>query len=349
MVALSVVTITYLTDTSTSFTPLIRTTLEQEKALELATGGIQIALSQLAGIEQKQQKNAAPAPQAPGAAGQQKPAQQTDEKTLLKTLLPSYNRWQSYTLKKEKDGINAVVQICITAEDGKININELYDFKKHAFINEGQKERDGKKYLQMIFKRMAPFVGGKELFGVFEKFLKDRQYKLQDVTELLAIKEFQVFQNNLFYQPPEVQSGQEKKEKPPLFLTDLFTVSSGPALIEPWLLSSSVALLFDFKITDSSKKESKESMEQLLNNFKPQATWATDWDKQLTSRYGKNFKALPEGLAPFLNPTFKPTKFSVLSYAKVGKIVQKVLAIVERTDASQDGLHDVFIRKIYWL
>jgi hypothetical protein len=325
----AVVTITYLADKALPFAPLTRIMLDREKAVTLATGGIQIALSQLAGQ---------PIPPTPQAA----PPQSKDDELLLKTLLPSYNRWQTFILKKEKDGMNAVLKICITCEEGKININQIYDFNKKNFIDENKKAGETKKAMQLVFARMAPFIGDNDLFGAFEKFLKERQYKLHDVTELLMIKEFQVFKDKIFYEPSEQKKGS-------IYLTDIFTVWPSHEMIEPWLLSSSLEALFDFKRASSDKENRQERLAQLLKNFKPKAVWASDWDKQLAPLYGKNFKTVPAPLVPFLSTTFNPTKFCVLSSAKVGKIEQKVLAILERATSSNNGLHEVTIKKIYWL
>ncbi len=346
IVSLSLVVITYLTDLSSSFTPFIRIASDREKAVALALGGIEVARAQLAGTYKKEEKKQ-PSPLAlPGMSQQQN---NQDDVQLLKTLLPNYTQWQTFALEKERDGMRAELKIAITCEQGKFNINELYDFKKHTFNDAGKKPGETKKVLQQLFARMTSFVGGADLFGVFEKFLKERQYKLQDVTELLTIKEFQVFQDAVFYDPSDSLTDQSKKEKRPLFLTDIFTIWSDSAFIEPWLLSESVVTLLDLKRDTQRYKKDKEVVAQLLTSFTPQTVWATAWDKQLQPLYGKSFASLPEGLASFLSTTFKPTKFCVVSYAKVGKIVQKILAIVERAPGPQDGLHDVKIRKLYWL
>ncbi|HZW61488.1 MAG TPA: hypothetical protein VFF04_04660, partial [Candidatus Babeliales bacterium] len=230
IIGLSVVIITYVNNKVTAYSPFAQGFVEREKAHELALAGVQIAMSQLAGVPQAATKS----------EGQKQDEATKDSIALLKTILPVKNQWQEFALTKARDGVTGTIQICLVSEDGKIDINELYDFEKQQFVQE--EGIDVKKGLQVLFATVEKASDGKDLFQAFEKFLKDRQYKLQDVTELLTIKEFEVFKRSVFYEPPGTVSS-EKQEKRPVYLTDIFTVWSGSMQLEPWLLSHSLGVL----------------------------------------------------------------------------------------------------------
>ena len=85
----------------------------------------------------------------------------------------------------------------VLGSEGKININRLYDFEKHHFLNEGQPQDDMKKMFQELFGLIKEQIQA-DFFTDFEKFLKERKYPLNDVTELLNIKGFDVFKNTCF-------------------------------------------------------------------------------------------------------------------------------------------------------
>ncbi len=340
LIALSVILVAYINNKSSGYIPFARLAVDRQKAHALAYGGIQLALSQLA--------TAAPGTQ------KAKPTALDHTKALLTTLLPIHNQWQSFTLKNKEDGFDGELKICITCESGKIDINKIYDYKTKKFIGEGQKTGDYKKIMAALFERITPMVHGTDLFKAFEKFLKERHYNIQDVTELLTIKEFAVFKNNIFYEPlaSNTSDKAEASKQQPLFLTDIFTVWSGKATVTPWLLSSSLGKLLKFQpIRPEAIKEQKMIQEQ-LKNFTIKTEWSSQtWDKLLTPFYGLTFKEVPEFAVPLFNNTFEPTIFSVLSHAKVGTITQRLLAIVQRDDSLQpdSATFGVTIKKLYWL
>ncbi len=144
--------------------------IDRQKAKTLALGGIQLAVSQLSVLK---------------TATGEKPDQKKEKDPaaeLLKKVVPTLNRWQRFELKDAVDGIDGVVQIAISSEQGKIDINQFFDFEKKKFKNEGAASGDAKKLFQDIFGSMKKFTRDKELFGVFEKYLIQLQYRLDDVT-----------------------------------------------------------------------------------------------------------------------------------------------------------------------
>jgi len=77
------------------------------------------------------------------------------------------------------------------------------------------------------------------------------------------------------------------------------------------------------------------------------SAWHTDWNTYLVPLYEKDYASLPKELSALLVAKFEPRVFSVLCYGTVGKIEQKLLAIIARTF---DERGEVFeIKKLYWL
>jgi len=332
----------------------VQTMIEREKAKMLAFGGIQMAMSYLSDKDLSITTTA-----------QQKKPKTADEKakTFLEKIMPVLNRWQIIELQEKTESIEGTIKLCIMCEDGKININNLYDFEEHKFINEG-KAGDGKKILQTIFTNIKSFVGDRNLFEEFEKFLKQRHYKLNDVTELVTIKDFELFKDLMFYEPPEQQQKKQKetqeqkkvaavavKKKPVIYLTDIFSVWPEKATIEPWLLSDSLCALLQLKRAQQGGLEQREKeSREWLKNFKVTAKWQEDWNKQLLPMYGKDFSSIPKEITAMFSATFEPKIFSVLCYGTVGHMTQKLFVILQRS-ASDDkkGESGVRIKKLYWL
>ncbi|MFI5332704.1 MAG: hypothetical protein ACHQVS_01235 [Candidatus Babeliales bacterium] len=353
IISVSVVLVTYLTHKSRVYFPYAHMVVDRYQARALAFGGVQIAMSQLAAAATPKKKETSAQQQADKTKAASSPATSQDAvaKDLLSALLPIKNRWQTITLTKEREGINAQLKLCIVCEDGKININKMYDFEKRKFVGEGNAQGDYKKIMQELFTRIEKKLHAKDLFVGFEKFLKDRQYMVNDASELWLIKAFkEAFKKDrVWYQPPLAESSQ-KKEQRTLYLTDIFTVWSAKEQLQPWLLSDSLCALFDLKRAESNEM-SKERISELVKNFKRVAQWPADWKQQLKPLYDKDSNALPQTIMAMLNPTFEPTTFSVLSYASVGKITQTLLAIIELKPASEDAQRGVVVtmKKVYWL
>jgi hypothetical protein len=137
----------------------------------------------------------------------------------------------------------------------------------------------------------------------------------------------------------------------PIYLTDIFTIWTRKPVLEPWLLTDSLCALLDCKRANTKTVES-ETLNAALKQFKAQTVWAQDWNSLLKPVYEKEYKMMSPSIEAYFSPTFEASTFSVLSYAKVGTITQKLLAIVERSAAKEKKGQtriDVKIRKIYWL
>lgn len=348
IISLSIGIITYLYVRGSTFVPYVNTLLKREQAKSLALGGIQIGLSQLAQRKEEVEQTASP------TDTQQKKKEKSYEEQLISSILPHLNQWQTFQLTQEVDGIDAQIKLCIMSENGKIPINALWDFKEKKFKNLGspqpskndknkkdpkqhvQTENSAKPLLQDLFKRIEKRVQSGNLFQAFEKFLKKRQYKLNDVTELLTIKEFEVFKNVVWYEPREGKKEGSKKGLRSLYLTDLFSVHS--TSIDPWYLSDSVMQILDIQ----PKEASKETVNQWVKNFKPTKNWSQEWNKQLKERFGKELQSLPKKIDSIFDSTHVPELFCIVAQATVDSVLQRVYALV------QTGKQPSIV-KLYWL
>ncbi|HRN78427.1 MAG TPA: hypothetical protein PLU71_04255 [Candidatus Dependentiae bacterium] len=327
---------TYIFLRGSVYLPFMRSHIERQKAIMFAQGGLAIAQSQLTlFVAPKDQK-------------EENTNQQSDPaKQLWERITPTINRWQTYQLKKNIDGIDGVIKICLGAEEGKIDLNTVYDYKKKEFKGKGQPTADWHKLMEVVCKRIEVLTGAKDTFNALSAFLKKRSRPLNDVTELLTIKEFDVFRNAVFYEPRT----QESKDVV-IYLTDIFTVHSRTDTLQPWLFSDSLLGILQIKQAqpgDSAKRE--DVIKKLNKKFKKTVQWKQDWDELLKPLYEKELQSLPNGLDSVLDVTFEPTTFTVLVHGTVGLVTQRLLAIVERYSRVRNSKieYNVSIKKLYWL
>ena len=185
LIAVAMVLITSIYQKGSIFVPFISTMMQREQAKMLALSGVQVAMSQLATAseakdEKKKDTETPPAARTMLRSGSAPAVGQ--EKTFLAHLLPILNQWQTFKLKKDIDGVDGQIMIAVASEDGKINLNNLYDFSKKQFRGEW------KKIMQAFFIKLRKKMNiSANLFEPFEKFLKERQYIVNDATELLTL------------------------------------------------------------------------------------------------------------------------------------------------------------------
>ena len=278
-------------------------------------------------------------------------------KNLLKTLLFVQDRWQTFILTYDADGIDAQLDVCISCEDGKLNINEMYDFKKHTFAQ--TPFASTKDFFEFLGTSTKPFTKNKNMFEGLEEFLKKREEPLLEVTQLLQGKNLDEFKDFIFYVPKEEPSTtpQEKQEvkeqndkKQKLYLADLFTVETKTHRLNPWALSHSLKLILKIKprnfITEESYKKEIEELVEKIPSL-DEIALSRDWDTYLKPIYKIDFQSLPKEVVPFLSTKFEPRLFSVLCYGKVGHITQKLLVLLERM-RTKEG-ESISVKKMYWL
>jgi hypothetical protein len=328
LIALFVFSITYLTTKNMVFSSFSKTMVDREKARQLAYSGIQLAISQLMSALESEKKEAATAT----PAKQPAPAE-SNSKKFIKTMLPLFNTVQEFKLRKSTDGIDGAISFIIGSDDGKINLNSIYDFSQHKFVGEGQNQGDMKKIMQEFFAQLKDKTGNADLFAELEKFLKKRDYPLNDVTELLTIKAFEQFRDTIFYDPYE--------KKQILYLTDLFTLFSAPG-IDPWLLSSSMQLALGLK-------KPTLNMDELLKLFKESITPDKDGPALFKTLYNADFAKISKLIGPLIRTQFDASFFWVISSGTVNKANVRFFAILEAEKKAEKNAagYAIAIRKIY--
>lgn len=275
---------------------------------------------------------------------------------FLEQLLPVLNTWQTIFLKQDIDGIDAEISFYVCCEEGKINLNKLFDFEKKEFVGEKQKEGNSKLFLEDLCKRLEKQTKTKDLFVSLEKFLKKQKVPLEDITQLLEIKEWAPWKNRVFCEKKEerlkkmTEQG-DQKGKPFLYLTDIFTVATNHVTIEPWVFSAGLMQLLGLVKSFDEKNAKKGSIKENLKSFKKRVTWKTEWNSILKPMYQKELQSLPEHIDSFLSSTFSPTTFMVLCQAKVGRALACSCAIVERTVRAKEEKQEyaIQIKKVYWI
>jgi hypothetical protein len=353
VLALATTVVTYISNISFVQVPFAYMTVEREKAKMLALSGIQVAvalLSQEVDVAQSPKNSADKQSQPPQAAQKkQEPSEQEKAaKEFIQKIVPHLNRWQTFELNEKVDGVDGAIKLCITSEQGKIDLNAWYDFETHSFKGDKAHQQALKSLILAAFKGL----GGEDLYAEFEKFLKARQYRLDDITELLRIPGFIAWREYVFYPGPITKEKEQEKNKTPVYLTDIFTVWSGTQTIDPWLLSNSMCGLVGVKQAQSKDVENrKKAVEQVIKDVTLEAQWATDWKKYLSPLYGAELNSLAKGVELIFGTRFEPKVFSVLSYGVVGNVTQRALAILERVEEKTDRKlsYAVTIKKLYWL
>ena len=103
-----------------------------------------------------------------------------------------------------------------------------------------------------------------------------------------------------------------------------------------------------------SIEHQKKNPSQLLGEILVELKFATekDWDAVLAPRYGKNFAAFDPAIQKVFAGAFEAKAFSVVSYCTVGKVTQKVYAVLEVTEPDKElsPKSVIFkVTKLYWL
>lgn len=303
----------------------------KEQARLLALSGIGISLAQIFKTQVKQEEQDQDGGQI---------------KRLYKTILPKHHLWQTYELDKKHDGINGTIRFAVSCEDGKINLNDVYD---------GQKQTIKDKYKPLL----EPFVISKtseeqeeqSLISFLEEFFQQKNgQQVEDPSQLELSENFKVF-----YNPPmPKQEGTNSTKDLRAPVCDLFTVFGSTQGINPLLLSSTMRQALGFSNPSYTDEETKkEALEQVYSkiskslaqewkaNFKSIESWFAkkDSDEKDESEVlyikssnldEKERKNGLEKIENLLSKEIEPKFFTVLSCGEFKRVKQTVLAIVER-------------------
>lgn len=345
MIAVMVLLVTYMSNQIGIILPEAHLIMEQEKAEQLALSGIEIAQAQLMQPFVKKEKKQTE--QQPPSAQNPQQAAPSPEKEVLENLLAVCNTWQQFKFNAAADGGEGILDLYITCEQSKLDLNQIYDFEKKKFIGEGAPQGDMKKMFKELCGLIKIKTDENDLFSLFEKFFKERQYKLNDITELLTIKGLEPFRDYVLPVPPYKQTKDKKNRLPVLF--DFFTLYSGRTTLDPWLLSKSWCTLLGLKVNEELNKDKRKKMAtELSKQFKPSVSWSTDWNKILTPLYEKDFNSIPNFISSLFATKFEAKSFCVISYGTVGRTTVKCCAIVELVTAQADE-REIVLRKRYMI
>jgi hypothetical protein len=323
----------------------------REQVELLAYGGLSIAMTQLEACYQEEKKKETTPSQQSGNA-----AKKFSFQHCITHVVSHLNRWQTFELQQEIDGLDGIIQICICVEEGKLPISVLFD----------EPSRDlapGAKQLLKPFSAVKKMPAG-DVAAKLGAALKKRTTRLQDVSGLIGCaKELKV---PLWYVPAAVPNAQKKeKPLPALFaLQDMCTLWATGGRINPLFLTSSLCMVLGLRMPlpgDALKR--KEQYKQLSDNYdKIKGSTADELWKNLGLLYETKPK-IPAEFTHLFSLEVEPRFYSVLCCATVAGVTQQVLAILEREAppaqaAARRGQEQkksnekqplFAIRRLYWL
>lgn len=328
VLSMAIATVTYLMMSSRSERAIGSLIFTRERAQDVALGGVELvrrALSHEGDVE--------------------------GDKQEIGTILRFMNRWRTFALRAETDGIDAVMHLYVACEEGKINVNTMFDAQKKVFVID---EKDS--FSRDLWTRIGTIFRTKASMGVsdFKDFLmrhlKDRKEPLDDVSELFS-GEF------LTRIPPVFTPMLMSEEKSaadaslPLGVVDILTVSEFMGKLQPLFLSRGMCSLLGFKTLPLDDEGREKVVKEVLGKIKLGApiSWAREWDTLLAPIYGKTFNQI-EG--HFRWTTFDQhigaRTISVLCYGKMNNKVVGVFALLLR-QVEQDKRVVYHVKKLYWI
>jgi hypothetical protein len=333
--------LTTIVQQSLSYQQRVRLAQDKARARMLALSSLEIAISELSTVVFADEEKK------PDEKEEHKKEEQEVlepvQKWLIK-VLPSLNHWQ--TIEVDQEGLEGTIKLYLASEDGKFN---LAAFKE----KEGEKEPQSTPEAPEAKKLGAspqenPLQALDELFKknydtsmyeAFKRFMTDYKRMPEDPTELLRISYFAKVKDRLFTPL--------KKEHRGLYIMDLFTFRPQAInKVNPWLLTASAKTLLGL-----SEGTVTLTDQDLVKKMKPSMNWEEDWDEIFAPRYGKNFAAFDPAIQKLFSPTFEALAFSVVSYCTVGKVTQRIYAVLGLAEPDKDlspksGIYKV--TKLYW-
>ncbi len=249
-----------------------------------------------------------------------------------------YSQGFAPILSSDKEQANSVISyaMMLGTEEGKLNLNSLYDFKKLEWLSPEKKA-----FCKALFTLIAKFMKSKDtqenaLFDAFEKYLKKRGAPFNDVSELFNITEFtQIFPAQV------VHTGSQSSKD--LYIGELFTVSTEQDTINCVGLSRSFVLLIGAKQENMIELlQQKEKLQEVMKlSSAGEQGLATFFDKA----YGIDFKNIPQEFKSLLTMNFELNIFSIVLTASAQKIASTVYAIIKQQTSGETVTYDVM--KVY--
>lgn len=347
MLAMGTALITQIFYMGNLYNSYVALTLDRERSRQLALGGVSAAMSQLMLLDKKLSPPEDKEKKDDKGKKNSSKSRSENQKKILELMLQVQNRWQTFILRHETDGIDAELKICISCENGKIDCNKLYNYEIHKFLSSGGHNTE--KLYKVLGGKLTSFLRDKNITDSVTSFISTQKRPILTVTEFLKDKKLaQAFDNRIFYMPPEPpqkkNDDESSKQPQQVYLTDLFTVH-GESRISLWSISPSLQKAFGLY---SDKKMTPERAKEIMKKVDlSQIKGPDDLSRVLETIYGGKNSALPVEFLNTLDPKFEPRVFSVLCYAKVGRVGQKLLALVEKAPMKDGEI--IKMIKLYWI
>lgn len=359
VIALCVVMTSIVINRVNAYRRMSRLAVDTQRARMLALSGIDIAMSQLRVFvstkkseEQKTTSEKKPEAQTgdSGSTGKKEDEKNDDTKETAEFLIKKLGRSQKFEPTESTDGFDGELIVRIDSEEGKINLNKLYDFEKKRFVSRNPVEQAGGQTAVFDEKKFFAFVSEKlrtvfklskeiNIGALLGRFFETRGEPLDDVTQLVLIPEFAPFADKLFVDP-------EQDNAPAL--TDLFTVSTDTQ-VTPLLFSRTVQMLADLRQVDDKgeKKISADALAKIIGAGS--ITWQNVWSPTLSMFYAKEYGAIAPEMKSLFETRFEPTVFSVVSYGKTGSATYKIRAIIEKNNLDNNQQQPFLVTRLYRL
>lgn len=357
----------------------IRYFIDREQTKLLVRSGPEIALAQVSlPIEKKKDKQEANNQDAnkenSDKSRNQKEKKLSPEKQWLMKVLPVLNQWQTFTFTEKDSEFDGTLSIYISAENGKVNLNEFVDTRKDTVESTTEKvvnQKDNKdqgedkaneqgstdkkvqesKRSEKVESKLTTILQSKLNANIDQK-VKEVSRRLKRAligpSEILS-DNLGKLANNLFVSPQGNTLSDKESDQKYNFM-DLFTVFKESFKLNPWVLSKSSANLLGFKPLIVGK-DSAINIKDIVDKFKLKLNLEKDFDVIFQKLYGKNFKSLGE-ISNILSSEFEIDALSVTCYAQIGNAKQGIYAILERDKSPKGYSENSFIfniKRLYWI
>lgn len=327
---------TYIASRSQLFYPQAVAEYGSKQAYLIALSGVEITRAQLYEIFNPKKEEAGQQSNAP----QEKKDNANEGKKALKKIVARINRWVTQTLSSKIDGVDGSISSYLSCEEGKLPINSFWQIKDEQLTL--VQETSTGPLLNDLFGLIQKKKRGAVSFDALFAMMQQRNYILNDVSELLLTEEFALFKNYMIPSPNDALQDEQ------LYLYDLFTIVPIGPTMNAWLLSKSWQHALQLTVTDKAN-----AAQEAIDTFKGGDTINQQvWDTTFVPVYEKNFNSLPKGIDSLLRASSGLTWFSVISHGKTGRQQQSVMALLEvvSTDPKQkDAQKEIIVRKLYWL
>ncbi|HLB40999.1 MAG TPA: hypothetical protein VJJ83_04365 [Candidatus Babeliales bacterium] len=332
LLSLATVIITRVYYQAAGLSAYLHTSAERQQVRILALSGLELAKSQL-----------------------DNPTFEVDK--YLEKIFPVLDVWQQVDLAPESTDVSGQIKLYISCELGKLNPNQLYDFKKRVF------KPQIKPALQKLCAKNGKLAG---LADQLEQALQKRTAPLNDLSELLADPALQqLFKDQLYRLPANsstVETGSSVSERvintdagtsqadapDKYYLTDLFTLYNPQPQLWPALLAQDYLNLLQLN-TAKTIAARRQGLQQLLYAVTKAKKVLTQTEALSMLYSAPSLAQLAPEIAQLFAVNFTPPViFSVLVQATSGLNTARIFAILA-ADSIEDAHMSYQLVRLYWI